>query len=90
MVCLVDLVYIKNCPRYVATNLYSYKGYEEERGRVLRPRILFRGKLGAVHLLCHIILASSGPPPPPPNMYDAINEYVISLSEYFSDIISNG
>ena len=41
---LVDLVYIKNCPRYVATNLYSYKGYEEKRGCVLRPRILFRGK----------------------------------------------
>ena len=28
--------------------------------------------------------------PPPPPMYDAINEYLISLSEYFSDIISNG
>ena len=60
--------------------------------------------LGAVHLLCHSISASSGPAPPPPqsycviiwftppppHMYDAINEYVISLSKYFLDIISNG
>ena len=59
--------------------------------------------LGAVHLLCQTILASSGPPPTPlsycvivwltppyPPMYDAINEYVFSLSEYFLDIILNG
>ena len=40
MVGLVDLEYIKNCPWHMTTNLYSYKGYEEEGGSLLRPEIL--------------------------------------------------
>ena len=64
--------------------------------------VITRSIIGAVHILCHTILTCSGPPPPSvilrhnlaypptPHMYDVINEYVISLSDYFSDIVSNG